>query len=305
MLHTQQSHVCFSVSKYLHAVYMLLLLLLIGEKFHKFNAKMPAATAQLQSQVKFQAQSCQRWYEWHLNQYALSRYGHKSIVQENCTVLNDNMNEDSRKKTPSGYSKDFPLSPLVTLTCKPQPNVTVECITHSKSIGLVQIHPVIMNYVLSPTFGMAPGDIVNIFSEYTDHDDVLYRAHPNYQNGGAWYDWAMVRFEEESLVEGYYDKCLYPTKLLAFVEHIRHTNAAVTKETGAIVHSCDESDHSRDSALTETWISQFDEDNNPVLNLVPLESIDVRLLVIQECPKLSEKKGHSNVVHMVKPKNPC
>jgi hypothetical protein len=28
-------------------------------------------------------------------------------------------------------------------------------------------------------------------------------------------------------------------------------------------------------------------------------------LVIQECPKLSEKKGHSSVVHMVKPKIPC
>jgi hypothetical protein len=102
---------------------MLLLLLYIGEKFHKFNAKLPAATAQLQSQAQFQAQSYQRWYEWHLNQYALSRYGHKSIVQEKCTVLNDNMNEDSTKKTPSGYTKDFPLSPLVTLTMKLQPNV--------------------------------------------------------------------------------------------------------------------------------------------------------------------------------------
>jgi hypothetical protein len=100
----------------------------------------------------------------------------------------------------------------------------VECTFHSKLIGLVEIHPVIMNYLLSPTFGMAPGDIVNIFSEYTDNDDVLYRAHPNFQNGGAWYDWVMVRFEDESEVEGYYDKCLYPSKLLAFVEHISHVN---------------------------------------------------------------------------------
>jgi hypothetical protein len=77
---------------------------------------MPAATAQLQSQSKFQEQSCQRWYEWHLNQYALSRYGHKSIVRQKCTVLNVNQDEDPTKKTSSGYSKDFPLSPLVTLT---------------------------------------------------------------------------------------------------------------------------------------------------------------------------------------------
>jgi hypothetical protein len=59
-------------------------------------------------------------------------------------VLNDNQDEDPTKKTSSGYTKDFPLSPLVTcLTCKLQPNVinndqlgVVECITHSKSIGL-------------------------------------------------------------------------------------------------------------------------------------------------------------------------
>jgi hypothetical protein len=117
-----------------------------------------------------------------------------------------------------------------------------------------------MNYLLSPTFGMAPGDIlVKIFNEYTNNDDILYRVHPNFQNGGVWYDWAsMVRFEDESLVEGYYDKCSYPTKLLAFVEHISYVNSEITRETSAIVHSCDESDHSRDSALTETWTSQFD-----------------------------------------------
>jgi peroxiredoxin len=72
------------------------------------------------------------------------------------------------------------------------------------------------------------------------------------------------------------------------------------------VHSCNDSDHSRDSAaLTETWTSQFDEEKNSVLNVVPPLSIDVCLLVVAKCPKLAEKKGHSNVVHMVKPKHPC
>jgi hypothetical protein len=93
--------------------------------------------------------------------------------------------------------------------------------------------------------------------------------------------------------------------LLAFIEHIRLVNSEITRETSAIVHSCNESDHSRDSALTETQTSQFDEENNPVLEIVPLFSIDVCLLVIAVCPKLAEKKGYSNVVHMVKPKHPC
>ena len=95
-------------------------------------------------------------------------------------------------------------------------------------------------------------------------------------------------------MEGCYDKCLYLTKLLAFIEHIRLVNSEITRETSAIVHSCNKSDHSRDSVCTETWISQFDEENNPVLKIVPLFSIDVRLLVIAVCPKLAEKKEHSN-----------
>jgi type III secretory pathway component EscS len=115
---------------------LVLYLLYAGEKLHKFNAKLPAATAQLQSQAK--------WYKWHLNQYALTRYGHKSIVLQKCTVLNHNQKEDQTQKSSSGYTKDFPLSPSVTLKCKLRPNVinndqlgVVECTTHSKVIGLV------------------------------------------------------------------------------------------------------------------------------------------------------------------------
>jgi hypothetical protein len=142
---------------------------------------------------------------------------------------------------------------------------------------------------------LSQGDIVNIFTKYTYNYDVLvFRAtHPNFQNGGSWYGWAVVKFQDESLVGGYYDNCLYPTKLLAFIEHIRLVNSEITKETCCdIVHSCNESDHTqpRDSLLTETWTSQFDEENNPVLNIVPLLSIDVCLLVIAESPKLAEKR---------------
>jgi hypothetical protein len=64
----------------------------------------------------------------------------------------------------------------------------VECTSHSKSIGSVEVNSVVVNYLLSSFLGLAyREDIVNIFTEYTDNDDVLYRAHPNFQNGGAWY----------------------------------------------------------------------------------------------------------------------
>eukprot|EP00978_Attheya_sp_CCMP212_P038863 scaffold196836_cov78-Attheya_sp.AAC.2 len=106
-----------------------------GEKFHKFNAKMPDATAQLQSQAKFQFQSSLRWYEWQLNQYALTRFGHKSITFQKC-VLNQEDAELEKKRKP--YSDIFPISPLAVLKCIPiQDNDVaygIDCCYRTKSI---------------------------------------------------------------------------------------------------------------------------------------------------------------------------
>eukprot|EP00972_Heterocapsa_arctica_P049282 7253698-Heterocapsa_arctica.AAC.1 len=163
-----------------------------------------------------------------------------------------------------------------------------------------------MNYLRSDSFGLRPNDQVNIFTEYKC-DDVLYRAHPNFQNGGAWYEWCMVVFEidDNDGTGGFYPYGHYPTKVLAFVEHIRIENTQTITDTYAIVHSCIDSDHTRDSALTESWTLQYDDNDHPVITAIPVESIDARVLVISECPKLMEKKGHSDIVHMVKPRDPC
>eukprot|EP00978_Attheya_sp_CCMP212_P032873 scaffold130228_cov36-Attheya_sp.AAC.1 len=61
----------------------------------------------------------------------------------------------------------------------------------------MEIHPVVMNYLRSDSFGLRPNDEVNIFTEYKCND-VLYRPHPNFQNGGAWYEWSMVVFEMDN-----------------------------------------------------------------------------------------------------------
>ena len=279
-----------------------------GEKFHKFNSKMPAATAQLQSQAKFQYQSCQRWYEWQLNQYALTRFGHKSIAFQKCMLNQEHAESDKKKRKP--YSDIFPISPLVVLKCIPIPDndvaYAIDCCYRTKSLGSVEIHPVVMNYLRSDSFGLRPNDEVNIFTEYKSND-VLYRAHPNFQNGGSWYDWCMVVFETDGNEgpNGFFPYGHYPTKVLAFVEHIHIVNTETITDTYAIVHSCIDSDHKRDSALTESWTLEYNDNGHPVITTIPVESIDARVLVISECPKLMEKKGHSDIVHMVKPRDPC
>eukprot|EP00978_Attheya_sp_CCMP212_P004525 scaffold9861_cov37-Attheya_sp.AAC.1 len=205
-----------------------------SEKFHKFNAKMPATTAQLQSQAKFQFQSSQMWYACQLNQYTLTRFGHKSITFQKC-VLNQEDAESEKKRKP--YSDIFPISPLVVLKYIPIPDndvaYVIDCCYRTKSIiGSTEIHPVVMNYLRSDSFGLRPNDEVNIFTEYKCND-VLYRAHPNFQNGGAWYEWSMVVFEidDNDRPECFYPHGHYPTKVLAFVEHIRIVKTQTITDT--------------------------------------------------------------------------
>eukprot|EP00978_Attheya_sp_CCMP212_P017680 scaffold47365_cov68-Attheya_sp.AAC.4 len=143
----------------------------------------------------------------------------------------------------------------------------IDCCCHTKSIGSVDIHPVVMNYLRSDSFGLRPNDQVNIFTEYKCND-VLCRVHPNFQNGGAWYEWSMVVFEinNNDGPKGFYAYGHYPTKVLAFVECIRIVNTQSITDIYAIVHSCIDSDHTRDSSLTESWTLQYDDNGHPVIN---------------------------------------
>eukprot|EP00978_Attheya_sp_CCMP212_P010595 scaffold25757_cov56-Attheya_sp.AAC.2 len=106
-------------------------------------------------------------------------------------------------------------------------------------------------------------------------NDILYRAHPNFQNGGAWYEWTMVVFEIDDDVspKGFYPYGYYPTKVLTFIEHIKVVNTQTITETYAIVHSYIDSDHTRYSALTESWTLQYDDNGHPVITAIPVESI--------------------------------
>jgi hypothetical protein len=63
--------------------------------------------------------------------------------------------------------------------------------------------------------------------------ECLYRAHPNYQGEGAYYDWAMINFE------GHRD---YPCQILLFYQKDDPVNkeatGKVTSGIHAIINSC-------------------------------------------------------------------
>jgi len=117
------------------------------------------------------------------------------------------------------------------------------------------LHPIIGDFIYEkqfdreyPLFGQK---VVEIFTDYK-RNGTTYRAHPNYNSNGEWYDWAMIRFEVEAGANnfqvnpkgGYYDNDLYPGKILCF---LKSQNASIE----AIVHCCMATDHSGDGILDE------------------------------------------------------
>jgi len=101
----------------------------------------------------------------------------------------------------------------------------VECLAE-KSVGIRrELHPTISSFLVQeknnkyfPLFGEQG---IYIFTEYK-RNGTTYRAHPNYNSFGEWYDWAMVKFEpvagNRNAKGGYYARDLYPCKLLCFLQ---------------------------------------------------------------------------------------
>jgi hypothetical protein len=82
----------------------------------------------------------------------------------------------------------------------------------------VQIHPVVLSYFGANWEAACKGGdknaTLNCFTDLRHKDGATFRAHPNYQAGGPWYDWAMVRFVDDDEIERD-----FPCRLLLFYYH--------------------------------------------------------------------------------------
>ena len=112
-------------------------------------------------------------------------------------------------------------------------------------------------------------------------DGFQYRAHPNYQSAGPWYDWVVVKYEKEVFrpvgrerkrqkVTEQYE---VPAKLLGFLP--------TTDTTYAIVHPCGWRGNTL-SVLLETWCLEYPDDEKtlPEYDLVDVSSINGHTFVV-------------------------
>ena len=59
--------------------------------------------------------------------------------------------------------------------------------------------------------------VVHGFTEYTDENKNIYRAHPEYRNTGEWFDWAFITWTSTK-EDGTSSTCEVPAQLLMFVD---------------------------------------------------------------------------------------
>ena len=59
--------------------------------------------------------------------------------------------------------------------------------------------------------------VVHGFTEYTDENKNIYRAHPEYRNTGEWFDWAFITWTTTK-EDGTSSTCEVPAQLLMFVD---------------------------------------------------------------------------------------
>jgi len=148
--------------------------------------------------------------------------------------------------------------------------------------------------------------MVTAFSEGR-RKDILYRSHPDYNQEGAWYEWAMTRWASKvkrkgktvSICDNYHpdiEEGCFPTKILAFFvfhkpgEIILPRDLEVGRPKYTLFHcttreklDIDEETGERigDSNLTVKYHLEYDEEEDIILRIESTNIIRSRAFVVE------------------------
>lgn len=184
----------------------------------------------------------------------------------------------------------------------------------------VMVHPMI-----TTLFGWKWKDIVgrsintlSCYTEYCAPNGTRFRAHPNYNTDGSWYDWGLVRFEQENRSEA---TDLFPCRVLFFyraqgqhldkdlcgihvvVESTTYRNKLGNdKKRKACLYDTRLCSRWQLSDSKPTWLRCRNGQlpNAPSIFSVPVECLDKNVLVIEEEPGLKETYTGSRYVWVLK-----
>ena len=170
-----------------------------------------------------------------------------------------------------------------------------------KRQGSVDVHPSIISY-----FTDGPSDQYDEAAPKFGYTrlavgELRYRAHPNYQNQGPWYDWSHIEYnrclkENPFKVEEGAGTPLHPpafvlVKILCFLGD----GTGNDDQTFALVHCCEwRHNNSDDSVLTEIWNLEYKPEKKDkkyrkaVIRCVRASCLVGRVFVTEETPGARE-----------------
>ena len=287
-----------------------------GERLLKPFFKDTAVTCQQQNTDVFITQLAARAQEKLVLAKALLSTSKKACHE---AIIETRRSLQEEQTRPVSYN--FPIKSGFTLTFH---DINAKCeFQWDGTNELVQIHPVVLwwmsaNWHDGVVFE-GHGTILHCLTECRYQgpgDERLYRAHPNYQGIGEWYDWVLVRFGTHGL---------FPSKVLLFYR--KHdplmddaTGAVTSSGIYAIIHSCkyregapaERTEKFHETRLCSRWVAESipkplatmprvhgipaARPNIPNLRSVPVEALDEHVYVIEEKQGIQEEWTGDKVV---------
>jgi hypothetical protein len=279
-----------------------------GERLLKPFFKDTAVTCQQRNTNVFVTQLAARAQEKLVLAKALMSISKKASYDAIVAGRKELQEEQTRE-----VSYAFPVNTGFTLTFH---DASVKCdFEWEGSNKLVQVHPLILWWMSKhwndEVVAAGQPTILHCKTECRKRGpgyERLCRAHPDYQQNGERYDWAMVSFG----TYGY-----FPSKILLFYQKhdpvVEDEAAGSVASSGihAIIHTCEHRDDTsaervlklHETRLCGRWVAESipkpnwnaqgrprqRRPNVPVLRSVPVESLDEHIYVIEESPGLQEE----------------
>ena len=180
----------------------------------------------------------------------------------------------SHVSTEETIHSELVSNPKFHIDCDPATNkVTGRWLGKNQQQRHVKVNPMIIQYFqkrVDQNDIMLPEDKVQPLAwGWTEYqcDGKMFHAHPNYHLQGAWYDWAMVKWENPCISEVHpifemeFEESFFPCKLLGFFQMQRHDNKEDdnkeerTEPIMVLLHACSSliDNGLQNMHLTEMW----------------------------------------------------
>ena len=237
------------------------------ERGLKTWAKQPGNTSQKRSNGVFEGQCAARIREHSMVDYALTQM--ESDEETESTGTEENDAKSGGACFHIRIVQESPESRRKAVTCTR--------LNHLKKRHTLQFP--LPQSILS--FFKTSGYVGEEFEYRTEAviDGITYRAHPNFQGAGPWYDFAMVRFDHEALDDSHVDeRNKYPAKIIGFFrllpeewthELIAPAGGVQELDLSVLVHSVafqkrDSPIYERRTMLTRSWLYEVQGGVNPM-----------------------------------------